>query len=934
MKHQLAAAISAVLLASCAGIALAQDASSSDAGTKETLGTVTVTGSAVPRTDTETPSPVQVLTAAQISKSGLTTVADVVRSISADNSGSIPTAFAAGFAAGASGVALRGLTVNSTLVLVDGRRAADYAVADDGQRSFVDLNTIPLDAVERIEILKDGASSLYGADAIAGVVNVILRHEYQGMQAGGEVGTSQHGGGTYKRGTAIFGTGSLDKDHYNAYFDIEYQKDDRIGGSQRGFPFNTLDLSSIGGSNGIGGQPSQRSGSIYGSVTPGMPDGNGNIVPISNNPIYQPLRPCGPGTTAISDPDGSIYGGGAGNYCTQNFINQTDIQPEQERIGLFGKFTVKLNDYTEAYLSASYNQNEVTVDGYPSQIQQSRPNNTSNIALPIYLTNGALNPNNPFAAEGQYALINYAFGDIPAGADLKNHNFRVVGGVKGTFGDWNYDSALVINHTWLDTANYGYVNYEQLMHDVADGSYNFIDPSQNSTAVRAALAPALTKTSTSDLDSLDFRANRELFQLSGGAAGLALGGELRHEAQDDPSLNPGNAAQGLGNAISVGSRNVAGAYAELDMPVFKQLEVDVSGRYDHYSDVGGNFSPKLGLKWTPIEELALRGTYSKGFRAPSFSENGSSSSQGFVNFTPPDSFSEAHGGDGYAQRYQLAEFSLANKDIKPEKSDSLTLGAVFQPIQQLSASLDYYAIKKKDVITPADPSLALGAYFDGQPIPPGYEIIYDTPDPEHPDAPLRPVQVTSSYVNAASLKTEGIDFDLQARFELGADAHFVSDFNATKILSWAITNPDGSRNQYVGTEGPYNVSSGAGTPRYRASWANTLTVGPADVTATVYYTSGFHQYGADVAGPTDCLYTGSEGQDFPDGCRISSFTSVDLTGIYHLTPKVDVSAGVLNLFDRAPPLNPANYAATNYNPTWAQSGIVGRFYKVGVSVRF
>ena len=158
-----------------------------------------VTGSMLHRTEYETESPVTTFSAEQIQQTGLTTIADVVRTISADNSGTLPTAFGIGFAAGAAGVALRGLTVNSTLVLIDGRRAAPYALADDGQRSFVDLNTIPLDAVERIEVLKDGASSIYGADAIAGVVNVILKKQYQGAEVNVEIGKGQHPGGGERR---------------------------------------------------------------------------------------------------------------------------------------------------------------------------------------------------------------------------------------------------------------------------------------------------------------------------------------------------------------------------------------------------------------------------------------------------------------------------------------------------------------------------------------------------------------------------------------------------------------------------------------------------------------------------------------------------------------------------------------------------------------
>ena len=273
-RNQLALTLAGLLFAPV-GAAFAQDAATPapppppPQEQAKQLQTITVTGSAVPRIDVETPSPVTVLTAQQIQRSGMTTVSDVVRSISADNSGSIPNAFANGFAAGSSGVALRGLTVNSTLVLVDGHRAASYPVADDGQRSFVDLNTIPLAAVDRIEVLKDGASSLYGADAIAGVVNIILKPNYKGVEGTVDVGTSQHGGGFTRKATLLAGAGDLEKDGHNGYIAIQYQKDNPIWLRQRGFPFNTQDLRSIGGPDLNIGQPGQRTGSVYGSVTPG-----------------------------------------------------------------------------------------------------------------------------------------------------------------------------------------------------------------------------------------------------------------------------------------------------------------------------------------------------------------------------------------------------------------------------------------------------------------------------------------------------------------------------------------------------------------------------------------------------------------------------------------------------------------------------------------
>jgi len=231
--------------------------------------------------------------------------------------------------------------------------------------------------------------------------------------------------------------------------------------------------------------------------------------------------------------------------------------------------------------------------------------NTNNIALPPTLPGGALNPNNPFAAAGQYALIQYAFGDIQDLNILKNHNARWVTGLKGKGLGWDFDTALVINHTWLDDNQEGYLNGPALLAAVTNGTYNFVNPSLNTGAQRAAIAPALVKTSTTDEDLVDFKATRDLFALPGGPLGIALGAEIRYEAQADPALNPNNEVQGLGIAQTAGSRRVEAAYFEFGIPVIKMLNFDVSGRYDHYSDFGSAFTPKAGFKFTPIKEVAI-----------------------------------------------------------------------------------------------------------------------------------------------------------------------------------------------------------------------------------------------------------------------------------------------------------------------------------------
>jgi iron complex outermembrane receptor protein len=176
---------------------------------------IVVTGSFLKRTDTETPSPVQVITAEDLRNSGYTNVSDVLRNLSANGSGTLNQGFGQAFAAGATGIALRGLSVGDTLTLIDGERMVAYPLSDDGERSFVDVSAIPINAVESIEVLKDGSSAVYGADAIAGVVNVKLKKSYIGSEFTAEGGTTQHGDGTTEHAAGIWGTGDLGSDGYN-----------------------------------------------------------------------------------------------------------------------------------------------------------------------------------------------------------------------------------------------------------------------------------------------------------------------------------------------------------------------------------------------------------------------------------------------------------------------------------------------------------------------------------------------------------------------------------------------------------------------------------------------------------------------------------------------------------------------------------------------
>lgn len=928
----------AFVLAAPGGAAIAETtASATTPSTSSTVEEIIVTGSLIKqRIDAETPAPVTTLTAKRLTEEGITTVADAVRSISADNSGTVPTAFSNGFASGASGVSLRGLTVNSTLVLIDGLRTSNYPLADDGVRGFVDLNTIPFSAVQQVEVLKDGASSIYGADAIGGVVNIIMKPTFQGLEGDIEQGISQHGGGYEQRYQATVGHGDLATDKYNAYLTFEFQQDASIRVGERGFPFNTADLSSIGGFNNTGGQPGQNSGSVYGSVAPVAPDGTIGLT--------QPLRACGAPTIQATD--------GAGNvYCAQNFKTYLDDQPAETRYGVLGHFTAQITPDMQAFFTGSYFVNRTFVDGAPPQIQSPQPVNNNGITLPALLANGQLNPNNPFAAQGEAATINYAFGDIPAYSILFNHVYRFTAGVKGTLAGWDYTASLNVNHSALVYTQAGYLLESVLANDIATGAYSFINPASNSSAVRKALSPTEESTSTSDLDSLDLSATRKIYQLPGGPLAIAIGTQVRYEAVDDPNANIGGLYEGLNAYDAHGKRTVASVFGEIDAPILKQVDVTLAGRYDHYSDFGGNFSPKFGVKFTPIKQIILRGTYSEGFRAPAFAENGNSSVVGYVGYAANSSpaFVAAHGGDAYAtQGYALGEYAVGNPSIKPETSRSYTLGGVFEPTSFFNISVDYYHITKSNVIGPGAQGPVLAAYYAGQPLPPGSSVTPDVPDPLFPAAQARPLVVQTPYVNSNAIETQGLDIDARLHFTLHSplglpqSLHVSSDLNWTDIFDYNYTFGAGAASaqtfNYAGTMSPYNLSSGAGTPKYRATWSTSFTYGPVTVTGTANYVSGYKENAADLGDPTGCVPVDFYGAPTPitPGCKVSHFVDFDLTGSYQINDRIQIYFNVLNLFDAGPPLDPSSYAgaAVNYNPTYSQAGIIGRFFKVGFHVNY
>ena len=310
-----------------------------------TLDRINVTGSNIPRTNTETPSPVQVITRQEIDRTGKNNVAEYLQTLTADGSGSIPKTFGNGFAGGGAGISLRGLGAGSTLILLNGRRMATYGLADDGQKVFTDLSTIPLDAVERIDVLKDGASAIYGSDAIAGVVNIILRSDFTGVILRGSYGISGDSDGDQRKATLTAGTGSLADNGWNAFISLDVGKSDAVRVSDRlnrkwigtgdlrpwGFTIGNSQFlgGAITGAN-LNGGGSSPTGSLFDPVT-------GQLVSLPGCSQFSSVTP--------QDPNGG---------CLWDAGKFRDLVPEEKYANLFGRASFAFGDNGEVYTEIGY----------------------------------------------------------------------------------------------------------------------------------------------------------------------------------------------------------------------------------------------------------------------------------------------------------------------------------------------------------------------------------------------------------------------------------------------------------------------------------------------------------------------------------------------------------------------------------------------------
>ena len=884
--------------------------------TGENIQKVEVTGSSIKRAEAETISVIQTLTRKDIEQTGKASIADVVRSISADNNGSISGSFTNGFAGSASGVSLRGLSVSSTLVLINGRRTAPYGFGDDGQRSFVDLNSIPLDAVDRIDILKDGASAIYGSDAIAGVVNIILRQNYVGKTISANVGQSGHGDGTVTSISGAIGFGDMDTDKFNIFATLDAKKSGEIKQSNRDKWIGQADARPWGGRDQRAGQTTAGNGggsSFLGTLRPISPTlGNVTNLPGSCDPINL-------------DPTGGSSNDNSRGGCLWDPVQFATIQPKTENVNLFMRGTLALGADTQGYTEVGIFKSKADTYTTPSgltgagfDLVNARVNNTS--TGPDQLLMPANHPDNIL---GVAARPRWADASRPRVSNLETTVTRVLAGVKGTYANWDYDTGVMYAESKTDRTQTGYYRSSALRTALNNGTFRIGKGVINSPEVLALVSPTLNNSGTTKNTSVDFKATRELFQLPGGMMGLALGAEYRKEETNSQSTpyTDINDIVGLGYSASQGSRNVKALYAELAAPVMKELELQFALRSDDYSDYGRSTTPKVGFKFTPASAVAFRGTYAEGFRAPSAAENGNSAVAAFTSIaSDPVRCAVTHLPIDCSSQ-QVGAITIGNKNIKPETSKSYSLGMVLEPIKNISLSIDWWKIVRDGEINGSDPGAVVanpGGYPDA-------EIVRGEPTSNFPGLVGPILMVKAPYLNAGKTKTSGIDLDLRGKYNAGEYGRFNSGVTVTYMKEFTRTNADGTVLEFAGTHGDVNLSGNGGTPKTKVRLTLGWDQGPVNVTANMNYVSSISNKN-DVHG--ECLDV--DANDVPyKNCRIASFTTTDLFAKWSVTKQWELTASITNLFDKMAPLDVQTYGRINYNPSLHQAGAVGRYFTLG-----
>lgn len=893
-------------LAIAPGAAMAQEAS---------LQRVEITGSAIKRIDAETAVPITVIKFDDLKKQGVTSIEQVMASLSASQTVTGTSQMVGSGTEGASFANLRGVGANKTLVLLNGRRIANNAF----DSSAPDLNMIPFAALERVEVLRDGASALYGSDAVGGVINFITRKDYQAGTLTVGTDSPEHPGGKNVSANIGFGFGDLDKSGFNVFGFIDYLKQDPIGGLQR--PFNTR---------------------YAGGLSPTTSPANYYQGGDSGNPV---APAC---TAAANLIPGSPNKAGQVTGCqmtTSSFVNYT---PTVERTSGLLNATLKINNDTHVGLEyfASTSQTSSVIAPVPygglymnrvmpgGALNPYYPGNTATSItpnIPLSATYNEVSATTPAGSAGKIAgllpgFIHVKWRDLPNGprTDIGfNDQQRFVASLDGLVAGWDYQVAASYNENKVKQNLKGYSDGTIISAGVLNGVINpFGDQSAAGAALIAGAAlDGNLQNAKGTVSGLDAHGSRELGDWlgAGRAAAVAVGVDYHHDSFKQ-SANASYAtlvvsSTGIDPAtLNVGARNVFAGYAELNVPILKTLDVTAAVRYDKYSDFGNTTNPKVSFRFQPNQLLLVRGSYSTGFRAPSLYEI--NSAPYYTNTPQENDPVNCPGGVVVAGKSSAANCKIqaqalygGNTSLKPETSKNTTLGFVLEPAKDLSLGVDFWMIKLDHSIGSITANTVFGHYstFSGL-------FHRNATGDLSTDGSECPNPVTCGYVdlrtqNLGGVNTNGIDLSAAYRMRAGSYGDFRFGLQSTYVSKYEYQD-------YTG--GPWNQNVGVysgSSPVFR--WQHNATVGWSNGT-----------FGAGLAAHYKSGYVDADPTN-----TVGSYMTMDVYGTWSATKALSLTLGVRNVADRAPPLSyQTDVFQAGYDPRFTDP--TGRAYYVRGTFNF
>ena len=915
---------------------------------------VEITGSAIRRVETEGALPITVISRDAIDKTGALSVTELIQKLPAMTGGNFQQSASSvnGNGNGTTTAAIHGLDQKYTLVLLNGRRIAPFGgFGASGADGSVNLQSLPLDAIERVEVLTDGASTLYGSDAIAGVVNFITKkNATTGSLSFNGTRPTQAGGSKWSAGISK-GFGDFDKDGNNVLLSYSHDVQNKLMASQRAVSRRGgLVPITIDGQPAILDQTSSNSlpGSIY------LSSGN------SFSPYFDKNGDCGTNPAVFV----------SGTKCRTNYAATVQDIPGSKRDSVFVSDHFKINENNSLFAEAMWSKFDMTAAFAPS-------------AQPMGLGGNDL-PGQPLDILWQKYVVPYetANADTSTSGQMRYRSMEAGGrtdkwetvarhfvlGAEGSAMSWDYSASLTLSsNTDQDKLAGGYLDFNKFVNLISTGAYDPLVPVAGQTLDPAVLHGTFLKTKISQ-DMLSLHASRDLFAMAGGQSSLALGVDVtRQKLQQTTTalaeFGNGTAAVSGATDYAVGgfygyvpmeaTRRNEGVFAELLMPIAKKTELTASARFDRYErvhndkpftqvannltplpaeDEGNSFSHptfKLSFRTSPVDMLLLRGSVGTGFKAPSvnqiaaplaFSTNTSGS---YVCPFPTNQTCVENGTE--SQQWDLISAgnpASGSAGLKAETSRQWTLGGRLEPAKGMSFGLDYWGVKLKNQILSGMPENY--AFANASALSSLFVIPYGDP------AGYQTVALIQKPFNAGKADNQGLDWEINLSTATSF-GKISADLSGTHMLRADYELPGGKQSDLGRFGGDNNVVF-----RDMVRLALGLQYGNWTHSFMVNYKSGYadQAFTAASGNVVQLLPDGSEGDGVAYNGRVSSYTVADWQTRWQATADLRLTFGINNLFNTRPPLslkivggNQVGYDGRYADPT-------GRSFAVGASYRF